>query len=110
MSPRRLALATTFLTLGLALPSATSAAAPEHFRTSFTYSLADAIADHETFGEHSGDCGDFVLLVDFTVQREVTAWPDREVRHVQYIGHVYSSADTSRSLVRGGNFKLTVLA
>jgi hypothetical protein len=77
-------------------------------KTSSTYTLADAVADYRAFGEHSGDCGDFVLLVDFTVERNVARWPDREVRHIQYIGHVHSSADTSRSIVRGGDFNLTV--
>ena len=59
-------------------------------------------------GDNAGSCGDFVLLVDFDVQRSVARWPDREVRHVHYIGHFYSSADTSRSIVRGGDFNLTV--
>ena len=62
------------------------------------------IAEYEAFGAHAGDCGDFVLLVDFTVERDVTVWPDREVRHVHYDGHFYSSADTSRSIGRGGDF------
>jgi hypothetical protein len=107
MSRRRLGIASALLAVGLALPSAVFAAGPEHFETSFTYTLADAIADYEAFGDNAGDCGDFVLLVDFTVERSVTVWPDREVRHVQYIGNFYSSADTTRSIVRGGNFNLT---
>lgn len=105
---RRLAIASTLLALGLAVPSTTSAAAPQRFETSFSYTLADAMADYQAFGENAGDCGNFVLLVAFTVERNVTVWPDREVRHVQYIGNVYSSTDTSRSLVRGGNFTLTL--
>jgi hypothetical protein len=92
-----------------AIASATaSATGPERFHASFTYTLADAVADYQAYGEHAGDCGDFVLLVDFTVERNVARWPDREVRHIQYIGHVHSSADTSRSLVRGGDFTLTL--
>ena len=97
------------LALPLAAPANASAAGPERSETSFTYTLAEAIADYQAFGIHSGDCGDFVLLVDFTVERDVARWPDREVRHVHYTGHVYSSADTSRSLVRGGDFNLTFL-
>jgi len=92
----------------LAVPATASAAGPERFETSFTYTLADAVADYQAFGEHAGDCGDFVLLVDFTVERDVARWPDREVRHIQYVGHFYSSADTSRSIVRGGDFNLTL--
>lgn len=107
MSRRRLHTALTLLVLGLALPSAVSAASPERFETTFTYTLQDAIADYQAFGENAGDCGNFVLLVDFTVVRQVAVWPDREVRHVHYTGHAYSSADTSRSIVRGGDFKLT---
>ena len=82
--------------------------AARHFESSNTLTLADAIAEYEAFGWHTGDCGDFVLLVDFTVERIVTRWPDREVRHVHYDGHFYSSADTSRSIGRGGNFNLTL--
>ncbi|HZO67033.1 MAG TPA: hypothetical protein VFB74_18695 [Kribbellaceae bacterium] len=108
MSRTRLTAAAALAALPLALPATASAAGPEHFETSSTYTLADAVADYRAFGEHSGDCGDFVLLVDFTVERNVARWPDREVRHIQYIGHVYSSADTSRSIVRGGDFNLTV--
>ena len=108
MSPRRLGVALILLTVGLALPSAASAAGPERFETTFTYSLQDAIADYEAFGDNAGDCGDFVLLVDFTVVRDVAVWPDREVRHVHYTGHFYSSADTSRAIERSGDFKLTI--
>ena len=95
------------LAFPVAIPTSASADGPERSETSFTYTLADAIADYEAFGDNAGNCGDFVLLVDYTVEREVARWPDREVRHVHYLGHVYSSADTSRSLVRGGNFNLT---
>ena len=95
------------LALPLAIPNSASADGPEQFETSFTYTLADAIADYQAFGDNAGDCGDFVLLVDFSVERKVALWPDREVRHVHYLGHVYSSVDTSRSLVRGGDFNLT---
>ena len=104
---RRLGFVLSLSVLAFAIPTSASAAGPEHFQTSFTYTLADAIADYQAFGDNAGDCGDFVLLVDFTVERRVTLWPDREVRHVQYLGNVYSSADTTRSLVRGGNFNLT---
>jgi hypothetical protein len=107
MSRTRLTAAVVLTALALALPATASAAGPERFESSFTFTLADAVADYEAFGANSGDCGDFVLLVDFHVERSVTLWPDREVRHVQYLGNVYSSADTSRSLVRGGNFTLT---
>jgi hypothetical protein len=86
---------------------ATSAAGPDRFTTSFTYTLADAIADYAAFGDNAGDCGDFDLLVDFTVERDVAVWPDREVRHVHYTGHYYSSVDPSRSIVRNGDFTLT---
>jgi hypothetical protein len=107
VSPRRLGIALALLTFGLALPGTASAAGPERFETTFTYTLQDAIADYEAFGDNAGDCGGFVLLIDYTVVREVSVWPDREVRHVQYTGHAYSSADTSRSIERGGNFNLT---
>ena len=103
---RLLALALT--SLALAFPSASIAAGPERFTTSFTFTLADAIAEYEAFGVHAGDCGDFVLLIDFTVERDVLLFEDREVRHIHYTGHFYSSADTSRSVIRGGDFNLTL--
>src|SRR5215211_2083794 len=108
MSRLRLACVTALAVAAFAVPATASAAGPGHFETSFTYTLADAVADYQAYGDNAGDCGDFALLVDFTVERNVARWPDREVRHVHYIGHVYSSADTSRSLVRGGNFTLTL--
>ena len=107
MTRRRLGIALFLFALGLTAPAAVSAAGPERFETTFTYSLQDAVADYEAFGDNVGDCGDFVLLVDYTVVRQVAAWPDREVRHVHYTGHFYSSADTSRSIVRNGDFNLT---
>ncbi len=84
-----------------------AAATPIHSTTSGTYTLADAIFDYENFGVYDGDCGDFVLLVDFVVERNVTTWPDREIRHVSYEGHFYNATDTSKSIVRSGNFALT---
>jgi hypothetical protein len=94
------------IAMSLALPAVVSAAGPERFHTSFTYTLADALADNQAYGENAGDCGDFVLLIDFAVERDVARWPDREVRHVHFTGHFYSSADTSRSIVRAGDFNL----
>jgi hypothetical protein len=85
-------------------PSATLASAPTHARVSFTYTLGDALADYANYGDNAGDCGDFVLLVDFDVERLVTTWPDREIREVHYTGHFYNATDTSRSIVRGGDF------
>ncbi len=94
-----------FLLLTVTVPVA--AATPAHSTTTGTYSLADAIYDYENFGIFDGDCGDFVLLVDFDVVRAVTTWPDREVRHVRYEGHFYNASDTSKSIVRNGRFTLT---
>lgn len=108
MFRRRLGLMVAFGAFALALPLTVSAAGPDRFTTSFTYALADAISDYEAFGDNAGDCGDFVLLVDFTVERDVAVWPDREVRHVHYTGHYYSSVDTSRSIKRNGDFVLTM--
>ena len=84
-----------------------AAAEPVHSTTTGTYSLMDAIFDYENFGIYDGDCGDFVLLVDFDVVRAVTMWPDREVRHVRYEGHFYNASYTSKSIVRNGHFTLT---
>jgi hypothetical protein len=107
MSRPRIRIALVVLALGLALPAAVSAAGPERFETTFTYTLQDAIADYQAFGDNAGDCGDFVLLVDFSVTRQVSVWPDREVRHVHYTGNFYNSEDTSRSIERSGDFTLT---
>jgi hypothetical protein len=92
------------LLLATALPVA--AAAPVRSTTTATFTLADAIFEYESFGVFDGDCGDFVLLVDFDVVRKVTTWPDREIRHVRYEGHFYNASDTSKSIVRNGDFML----
>ena len=107
MSRIRFALALALTAFALALPATSFAAGPDRFSGSFTYTLADALADYAAFGDNAGDCGDFVLLVDYTVERDVTIWPDREVRHVHYTGNFYSSADTSRSIERSGDFNIT---
>src|SRR5215211_947765 len=107
MSRIRMALALAVAAVGLALPASSFAAAPERFSSSFTFTLADALAEYADFGVNAGDCGDFVLLIDYTVERDVTVWPDREVRHVHYEGNFYSSVDTSRSIERSGEFTVT---
>ena len=106
---RRLIRAVLFTALATTIvgPPTTLAGGPARTETSFTYTLADAIADYQAFGDNAGDCGAFVLLVDFHVERSVTIWPDHETRHVKYSGNFYSSADTSRSIPRAGNFELT---
>src|SRR5689334_17069101 len=104
---RRLSFSVVLLAVALLTPASSLAAGPTHSETTFTYSLADALADYAATGDNYGDCGGFVLLIDYTVDRQVTTWPDRETRHVSYTGHFYSSADTSRSLVRDGNFNIT---
>ena len=91
----------------LAIAAPVNAAQPVHTTTTSTYTLADAIVDYENFGVYDGDCGDFVLLVDFEVIRSVITWPDREIRHVRYEGHFYNASDTSKSIVRNGDFTLT---
>ena len=72
-----------------------AAATPTHSTTTGTYTLADAISDYENFDVYDGDCGDFVLLVDFEVVRDVTTWTDREDppralrgSFLQRLGHV----------------------
>ena len=107
MSRRRLGIALTLFVLGLSLPATAAAAGPERFSTSFTYTLQDAIADYQAFGDNLGDCGDFVILIDYTVERDVAVWPDREVRHVHYTGNAYNSIDLSKSIERSGDFTLT---
>ena len=107
MSRIRMAVALAVAAVGLALPASGFAAGPERFSGSFTYTLADSLADYAAFGDNGGDCGDFVLLIDYTVERQVTVWPDREVRHVHYEGNFYPSADTSRSIERSGDFNIT---
>ena len=103
----RFAVLPVALLMLVAVAAPVAAAAPVHSTTTGTYSLADALFDYENFGIYDGDCGDFVLLVDFEVVRAVTTWPDREVRHVRYEGHFYNASDTSKSIVRNGDFTLT---
>jgi len=103
----RLALLPVALILSLTAAAPVAAAGPEHSTTTGTFTLADAVFEYENFGVYDGDCGDFVLLVDFDVVREVTTWPDREIRHVRYQGHFYNASDTSKSIVRSGDFTLT---
>lgn len=107
MKSSRLFASVVLTALAFALPATAQASGPERSHSSFTYTLADALADYRAFGDNDGDCGGFVLLVSYHVERAVSTWPDRQVRHVHYTGHVYSSADTSRSLIRSGDFKIT---
>ena len=100
----RFAVIPAALILLLTAAAPVAAAAPVHVTTTGTFSLADAIFEYENFGVYDGDCGDFVLLVDFEVVREVTTWADRETRHVHYRGHFYNASDTSKSIVRNGDF------
>src|SRR5215210_7695568 len=95
------------LLLLVAAAGPVAAAAPAHTTTTGSFTLADAISDYENYGVFDGDCGDFVLLVDFDVVRSVTTWPDREIRHVAYEGHFYNASDTSKAIVRNGRFTLT---
>jgi hypothetical protein len=97
------------LILVLTAAAPVAAATPVHSTTTGTYALADAIFDYENFDVYDGDCGDFVLLVDFDVVRSVTTWADRETRHVHYDGHFYNASDTSKSIIRNGDFTLTFL-
>jgi len=103
----RFAVLPAALILLLTAAAPVAAAAPLHSTTTGTFTLADAILEYETFGVYDGDCGDFVLLVDFDVVRNVTRWPDREIRHVHYDGHFYNASDTSKSIVRNGDFAFT---
>jgi hypothetical protein len=105
----RFAVLPVALILFLTAVGPVAAAAPAHSTTTGTFTLADAIFDYENFGIFDGDCGDFVLLVDYHVVRDVTTWPDREIRHVRYDGHFYNALDTSKSIVRNGDFVLTFL-
>lgn len=103
----RFAVLPVALILLLTAAAPVAAAAPLHSTTTGTYTLAEATFDYENFGVYDGDCGDFVLIVDYEVVREVTTWPDREIRHVHYDGHFYNASDTSKSIVRSGDFALT---
>ena len=103
----RFSLLPVALILLLAAAAPVAAGSPIHTTTTGTFTLADAIFDYENFDVYDGDCGDFVLLVDFDVVREVTTWPDREIRHVRYEGHFYNASDTSKSITRNGDFSLT---
>ena len=95
------------LILLLTAAAPVAAAAPFHSTTTGTFTLADAIFEYQNFGVYDGDCDEFVLLVDYDVVREVTTWPDREIRHVHYEGHFYNASDTSKSIVRSGDFAFT---
>ena len=95
------------LILLLTAAAPVAAAAPFHSTTTGTFTLADAIFEYQNFGVYDGDCDEFVLLVDYDVVREVTTWPDREIRHVLYEGHFYNASDTSKSIVRSGDFAFT---
>lgn len=103
----RFAVLPAALILLLTTAGLASATSPVRSTSTATFSLADAILEYETNGISDGDCGDFVLLVDFDVVRQVTTWSDREVRHVRYTGHFYNASDNSKSIVRNGQFTLT---
>lgn len=69
----------------------------------FPYTLADAIADHEAFGDVFTDCGDFDILATFTGTVTVTDWGDRMLRHVVFGGAFYNASDLTKSAERIGN-------
>jgi hypothetical protein len=67
------------------------------------YTLADAVADYEAFGDAFTDCGDFDILATFTGTVTVTDWGDKMLRHVVFTGAFYNAADLSTSAERIGN-------
>jgi hypothetical protein len=69
----------------------------------FPYTLANAVADYQAFGDAFTDCGDFDVLATFTGTVTVTDWGDRMLRHVVFGGAFYNAADLSKSAERIGN-------
>lgn len=84
-----------------------ASAAPPVVETE-TWTLEMALAELAIDPEaHDGDCGSFVLVVDYTVARRTITQPDGDViRHVSYTGNIYNASDTSESLPRSGTFMI----
>lgn len=66
------------------------------------YTLADALADYNTFGDHAYDCGDFAVVSTFTGSVTVSVFESRMLRQVSYEGLLYNASDTSNSVAYSG--------
>lgn len=76
--------------------------------TSFSYTLAEALADFAADPNgYDVDCGTFKVIDTFDVTRNITTWDDREFRHIVYNGFYVNASDPSKTLPRNGDFERT---
>ena len=101
------------LALGLLTAASTLSAVasgPDVSRnTSFSYTLADSMADYadDPANNFEVDCGTFKVISTFDVTRTIITWPDREFRHIVYSGFYVNASDTSKMIPRNGDFERT---
>ena len=93
--------------LSLAVASPASAASPIIDDQTLTVTRADALAAYEESGEVSQDCGDFVVLAAFTVERRVITFEDRELRLVSFTGELFR-LDTGVAVTYAGSARIQV--
>jgi outer membrane receptor protein involved in Fe transport len=107
MKAMRLALLIVAGVLSLAVASPAVAAPPTIDDQTFTVTRADALAAYEESGEVFQDCGDFVVLAAFTVERRVITFEDRELRLVSFTGELFRQ-DTGVAVTYAGSARIQV--
>jgi hypothetical protein len=88
--------------LSLAVASPAVAAPPVIEDQTFTVSREQALAAYEEFGQVYLDCGDFVVLNAFTVERRVITFEDRELRLISFTGELFRP-DTGVTVTYAGS-------
>jgi hypothetical protein len=88
--------------LSLAVASPAVAAPPSIDDQTFTVSREQALEAYAVTGMPYLDCGDFVVLNAFTVERRVITFEDRELRLISFIGELFR-LDTGVTVTYAGS-------
>jgi hypothetical protein len=90
------------LTAGMLTASPAVAAPPSIDEQTFTVSREQALETYVETGEPLLDCGDFVVLAAFTVERRVITFEDRELRLISFTGELFRP-DTGVTVTYAGS-------
>jgi hypothetical protein len=90
------------LTAGMLTASPAVAAPPSIDDQTFTVSREQALEAYEESGIPYLDCGDFVVLAAFTVERRVITFEDRELRLISFTGELFR-LDTGVTVTYAGS-------
>ena len=109
MKAMRLALSIVAGVLSLAVASPAFAAKPIMGDETVTVTRQDALdayaADPTDIFQ---DCGDFVVLAAFTIERRVITFEDRELRLVSFTGELFRPDDTGLAVTYAGSARIEV--